>query len=571
MKKILILVLILTFCLFAQVLFEVKDASDNSVFEITNDGIRIFNYPDTLMIISSAEIRANLDNSQDKALSRSFSISTNTTGKGGLANVMEVTTDQTIMREGIDGDQYTDFSPENIFLGLNAGRITEPDGTWGIDNLFLGNQAGYNHTTGNDNIFIGKESGYVTNYGSRNVFMGLKSGYNNKTGADNVYIGNEAGLGYQSGSIYSNGGSNVAIGVNSGHTIKQAQNNVFTGYWSGYNTTDGDKNVFIGSLSGYKNSIENYNVYLGFGSGAFNNGERNVIVGAGDDDHMPPSDTVMNDCVFLGFGAGTYETNSNRLHIENSANTDPLIYGEFDNDIIKINGNLSVNAYSPTYRFYVKDDYMPVYGDGDGSGNYVYGVYGDADGGAYRNASIYGAGASGTGTNWGGYFNGDVNVGGTVVKSADEVKIDHPLDPKNKFLSHSTISSDQMTNIYHGNVILNSDGSAVVDLPEWFESINSDFRYQLTAIGAPGPNLYISKKISGNSFGISGGSANMEVSWMVTAIRNDKYAQKHRIQLEKDKNMDEKGYYLHPEAYDMSEEMGIEYQIDKMLKDELDK
>ncbi|MCK4981234.1 MAG: tail fiber domain-containing protein [Candidatus Delongbacteria bacterium] len=337
MKKILIVILGILFSLSAETLFEIKDASDSPVFSISDDGMRVINAGDTMMVITAAEAKINLDNSKDKALSRSFSVTTSTTGKAGLANMLEVTTEATTMREGVLGEHYTDFSPENMFLGLNAGRITAPDGTWGEDNLFIGNEAGFNHTTGNDNIFIGKASGYITNYGSRNVFLGLNAGYNNKTGADNIYIGKEAGKGYQSGTIYSNGGSNVAIGVNSGFTIKQASSNVFTGYWSGYNTTDGDKNVFIGSLCGYKNTIENYNVYLGFAAAAFNNGERNVIIGAGDDDHMPPGDTVMSDCVFLGFGAGTYETNSNRLHIENSANATPLIYGEFDNDYLTFN------------------------------------------------------------------------------------------------------------------------------------------------------------------------------------------------------------------------------------------
>ena len=337
MKKVLIVILGILLSLSAETLFEIKDASDNPVFSISDDGMRVINAGDTMMVITAAEAKINLDNSKNKALCRSFSVTTSTTGKAGLANMLEVTTTATTMREGVLGNRYTDFSPENIFLGLNAGRITAPDGTWGEDNLFIGNDAGFNHTIGNDNIFIGKASGYITSHGSRNIFLGLNAGYNNLTGADNVYIGKEAGKGYQSGSIFSNGGSNVAIGVNSGYTIKQASSNVFTGYWSGYSTTDGDKNVFIGSLCGYKNTVENYNVYLGFAAAAFNNGERNVIIGAGDDDHMPPGDTVMSDNVFIGFGAGTYETNSNRLHIENSANAIPLIYGEFDNDYLTFN------------------------------------------------------------------------------------------------------------------------------------------------------------------------------------------------------------------------------------------
>jgi hypothetical protein len=55
-------------------------------------------------------------------------------------------------------------------------------------------------------------------------------------------------------------------------------------------------------------------------------------------------------------------------------------------------------------------------------------------------------------------------------------------------------------------------GEAVVQLPDWFETLNADFRYQLTAIGAPGPNLYIAQEVQGNSFRLAGGSPGMKVS-----------------------------------------------------------
>ena len=69
-----------------------------------------------------------------------------------------------------------------------------------------------------------------------------------------------------------------------------------------------------------------------------------------------------------------------------------------------------------------------------------------------------------------------------------------------------------MMNVYNGNVTLNNSGEALVKLPDWFEALNKDFKYQLTAIGAPGPNLYIAEKVSGNRFKIAGGTEGMEVS-----------------------------------------------------------
>jgi hypothetical protein len=102
-------------------------------------------------------------------------------------------------------------------------------------------------------------------------------------------------------------------------------------------------------------------------------------------------------------------------------------------------------------------------------------------------------------------------------------------------------------------------GEAWVMLPEYFEALNSDYRYQLTAIGAPGPNLYIAEKILDNRFKIAGGQPCMEVSWQVTGIRQDAWAEANRIEVEMDKEETEQGYYLYPEAYDLDETHSVEH------------
>jgi hypothetical protein len=159
-----------------------------------------------------------------------------------------------------------------------------------------------------------------------------------------------------------------------------------------------------------------------------------------------------------------------------------------------------------------------------------------------------------------------LHVVGHLSKGSGAFKIDHPLDPENKYLYHSFVESPDMMNVYNGNVVLNGSGEARVDLPEWFEALNRDFRYQLTAIGQPGPNLYVAREISGNSFEIAGGEPGLKVSWQVTGIRQDRFAEKNRIPVEEEKPVEERGKYLHPKAYDLPESMGIN-SIDQKEKD----
>jgi trimeric autotransporter adhesin len=146
---------------------------------------------------------------------------------------------------------------------------------------------------------------------------------------------------------------------------------------------------------------------------------------------------------------------------------------------------------------------------------------------------------------------------GTLTKPSGSFKIDHPLDPANKYLYHSFVESPDMMNIYNGVVKLDAKGQAAVAMPDWFESLNQDFRYQLTAIGAPGPNLYIAAKVQKNTFKIAGGKPGMEVSWQVTGIRHDAYANAHRIQVEVEKEGVEKGLYLYPELFGETREKSI--------------
>jgi hypothetical protein len=192
-------------------------------------------------------------------------------------------------------------------------------------------------------------------------------------------------------------------------------------------------------------------------------------------------------------------------------------------------------------------------------------------------AGTWAAGKSGgyffADTGWAGYFvgnngmaahftgrvetTGNLSVGGTLTKAAGSFKIDHPLDPENKYLSHSFVESPDMKNIYDGVAVLDEKGEASVTLPAWFEALNRDFRYQLTAIGGPGPNLYVASEITGNRFTIAGGTPGKKVSWQVTGSRRDAYAVAHPIPVEEAKPAGEQGTYLHPEAFGQPKEKGL--------------
>src|SRR5208282_3926034 len=159
-------------------------------------------------------------------------------------------------------------------------------------------------------------------------------------------------------------------------------------------------------------------------------------------------------------------------------------------------------------------------------------------------ATVFTVDASGNGT-----YAGDLNVTGTLTKGGGSFKIDHPLDPANKYLSHSFVESPDMMDVYNGVIRLDAKGEAWVSLPDYFEALNRDFRYQLTSIGAPAPNLYVAREVAGNRFQIAGGKPGGKVSWQVTGIRHDAYADANRIPVTEDKPPAEQGHYLHPEAY----------------------
>jgi hypothetical protein len=147
----------------------------------------------------------------------------------------------------------------------------------------------------------------------------------------------------------------------------------------------------------------------------------------------------------------------------------------------------------------------------------------------------------------------DLNVTGTK-----NFKIDHPLDPENKYLYHAAIESSEVLNVYSGNVTTNEQGEAVVMLPDWFEALNKDLRYQLTVIGTFAQAI-VAEKVKHNRFTIKTNAPNVEVSWQVTGVRSDAAMLKRPFKAEEEKPERERGTYLNPGAFNHPEERGLEW------------
>jgi len=193
-------------------------------------------------------------------------------------------------------------------------------------------------------------------------------------------------------------------------------------------------------------------------------------------------------------------------------------------------------------RAYAKDD----------AGSVNYGVYSEVAGIA---GSMAGRFIGNT------RVEGNLVVTGSISKGSGTFKIDHPDDPENKFLVHSFVESPDMMNVYNGNAITDANGFVTVELPDYVENANKDYRYQLTPIGQFAQCI-IKEKVKGNKFVIQTDKPNVEVSWMITGIRSDPYANQNRIVPVVDKDQNEKGKYLHPEAYGKDDSYNMYQPLD---------
>ncbi|MCF8359776.1 MAG: hypothetical protein K9H26_13525 [Prolixibacteraceae bacterium] len=413
------------------------------------------------------------------------------------------------------------------FIGLFESRYDDQGAAIIGTNTYSGSQVnygGYFEANGSSNG-IGVYAKSSSWYG--------KGLYGNATGQYGVGV-----VGYSSSDegkgVSGISSDNEGIGV-----YGSASNEGLSCNYGGYFVAKSELGVGVYGLAEYSSHSLNTN-YGGFfqSEGEHGTGAKGIATGAD------------------GWGISGEATNGIGVHGEGGGSTGKGVYGHSYGD-----EGCGVKGVAWSTSSTTKSSYGGYFESHSRLGR---GVYASATGEYGRAVYAISTGENGYGItaysdNIAGYFGGNVSVVGTLSKSAGSFKIDHPDDPENKYLQHSFVESPDMMNIYNGNVILNNAGEAIVEMPAYFGSLNMDYRYQLTAIGAPGPNLHIAEEINNNQFKIAGGSSGMKVSWQVTGIRNDAYARNHRIEVEIPKTEAERGKYLFPEENNQPKSFGIDY------------
>ena len=183
------------------------------------------------------------------------------------------------------------------------------------------------------------QTGLCPNPGHWNTFVGGGAGHFASLGSNNSYFGAEAGSSFSGAT----GSSNTFVGAYAGVNNAAGGSNSFFGSSAGYSNTTGNGNVIVGYQAGHENLDGSYNTYIGYWAGLNSLGSHNV---------------------FLGNVAGYSLNGSNKLYIDSCPSgvncVTPLIYGEFDNRIVVINGSLTMSAVLTPSDIRYKKDVEPL-------------------------------------------------------------------------------------------------------------------------------------------------------------------------------------------------------------------
>lgn len=475
-----------------------------------------------------------IQNTSSQQLDTDFNISGDGTAGGTLSAVkVNAATQYNIGSSRVLSAAGTN----NLFAGVGAGS----NNAVGQSNSFFGANAGLANVAGDANSFFGSSAGLSNTEGINNSFFGAEAGLSNLTGSGNSFFGRSAGL---SNTL---GGSNAFFGANAGSSNTSGDSNSFFGAFAGSSNITGGGNSFFGFNVGFSNTMGESNAFFGTAAGFRNNtGSRNSFFG----NAAGSANQFGNDNSFFGYFAGVANTSGNsnaffgrNAGFNNTTGSDNSFFGGTA-------GQSNTTGEGNTFVGRLAGLSNTIENNNTFIGFQANGAAG------ITNATAIGANAQVTTSNTMVLGTaavtvrvpGSLIVTGTVSKGGGSFTIDHPLDPANKTLSHSFVESPDMMNIYNGNVTTDRRGEAVVTLPEWFEALNRDFRYQLTVIGQFAQAI-VASKIKNNRFRIKTNRPGVEVSWQVTGIRQDAYANRHRIPVEKEKPERERGSYLHPEAF----------------------
>jgi|HubBroStandDraft_4_1064222.scaffolds.fasta_scaffold01166_12 hypothetical protein len=454
------------------------------------------------------------------------------------------------------------FATGQSFPGTGDGTITAVTAGTGLTG---GGQSG--------GVTLNVDTTKIPQLAAANTFIGNQTATGNLTATGVV-----SGSSYQIGSnlfafgSFTNG--NAYLGFAGNSNPNSGTWNTASGINALFKNTTGFENTASGSYALFNNSTGYANTASGYNALTFNTtGEDNTGVGdyAGSTADASALTGKNNTALGTGtqFSTGTL-TNATAIGAwAEVAESNAIVLGSING----VNGqtantSVGIGTTTPQAKLDVEgNSVQTLIGDpGCGSGFAGLGFVGSGGFSSCKNYALIGdlsgntyIGSSGNGIihfrNQNGADlmtidpSGDVSIKGSLSKGSGSFKIDHPLDPANKYLYHSFVESPDMMNVYNGLATLDAHGAAWITLPTYFEALNRNFRYQLTSIGRPQPSLYIAREVSGNRFRISGGKPAGKVSWQVTGIRHDAYADANRIQVEVEKPSQEQGHYLHPELF----------------------
>jgi hypothetical protein len=355
-----------------------------------------------------------------------------------------------------------------------------------------------------------------------NALFNTTTGWDNTATGANALTDNSTGQfnvanGYQALTVNTTGSNNTAVGANAGLTQNASQ-------------TTGSSNTFVGAFTN-TGTLTTLSNAAAIGANAEVGQSNAMILGSINGVNGATADTTVGIGTTTPVLSGLPDGSPTKLNVVGDNTYVPLVVqsaSTFGTWMLLNNTSTGGNDWAVI---------STASGNGEGSGN----------------LAITDLGAGGSII-----LEGNVSVTGTLSKAGGSFKIDDPLDPANKYLSHSFVESPDMMNVYNGNITTDKRGLAVVTLPHYFEALNQDFRYQLTVIGQFAQAI-VSKEIRQNCFTIKTNRPGVKVSWQVTGIRHDAYANAHRIPNEEMKPADEQGRYLHPELFGAGPEQAVGY------------